>query len=119
MMDLEDLEVSPIYTDAELERINAEFDSYISKRDDNTVWRKHKSLSAALFRIADHFPKLEEAYKEARTKFKWTETTGDYITVENALDGYRKAQYALTRALFLMRDLRLDISALKSTASQG
>jgi hypothetical protein len=118
-MDLDELEVYPIYTDAELERINAEFNTYIGERDDNTKWRKHKSLSAALFGLADHFPKLEEAYKEARTNLKLVEGTSDYITVENARDIYNKAQSALTRALFLMRDLRLNISQLMPTEVRG
>ena len=111
------------YNDEEITKINAQFDTYISKRDEypnSDQWKAHKSLGAILFGLIDQLPKINKTYRDSRQLITNITDKNVLLIKDTLLDdniksikkSYYKNQATLTRLLLLMGDIRKELSEL-------
>ena len=108
-----DLEVYPIYTNAEIESLEFQMNAYIGKRDrmsSDASWKQHKKISASLLGLLDHLNTLKNEYAEMRNKL--TESSGGKIDYLIADDDYYKCQDRIYRLIVVIADFRKELAKI-------
>jgi hypothetical protein len=108
-----ELEVCPVYTDAEIQSIEIEMNAYIGNRDkvpSDTTWAQHKKISANLLGLLDHLNRVKQEYSEMRDKL--TEATEGKIDYEQANEDYYKCQNRIYRLVTIITDFRKQLAKI-------
>jgi len=108
-----ELEVCPVYTNAEIESLEAQMVNYIAKRDNvpsDATWAQHKKISATLMGLMGDLNTVKSQYNEMREKL--TGATGGNIDFEKTNDEYYKCQDRIYRLITTMTGIRGQLAKI-------